>query len=102
MIDITICVLNIVISIIGCYISVNVKNNIFPVYFSCFSGILLSILWAFAARYTGLKLIVTSALFSAICEIGYCIGFFLMGTQISMLNFWGIIFMLAGILLLHF
>jgi multidrug transporter EmrE-like cation transporter len=48
-----------------------------------------------------LKLMVTSALFSAVCEIGCFIGFSLMGTQTNLLNYLGILFLLTGVILIN-
>jgi len=102
MYDIIICVLNLIISIYGSCISYNVRNNNLPAIYACVSGIMLSILWAFTSKYTGLKLIVASALFSTICEIGYFIGYIYMGTKMSPYNYLGILLILIGILFLHF
>jgi len=101
MADIIICILNLIISLFGAYISYGVRNNNFPAYYACFSGILLSILWAFAAKYTCFRLIVASAIFSTICEIGYFIGYICMGTKMSPYNYFGISLILVGILFLH-
>lgn len=101
MIDIIICILNLVISFFGAYVSCGVRYNNFPAYYACFSGILLSILWAFASKYTCFRLIVASAIFSTICEIGFFVGYIYMGTKMSAYNYFGISLILAGILFLH-
>jgi multidrug transporter EmrE-like cation transporter len=46
-------------------------------------------------------LIVASAIFSTICEIGYFIGYICMGTKMSPYNYFGISLILVGILFLH-
>jgi multidrug transporter EmrE-like cation transporter len=101
MTDVIICILNLIISLFGAYISYGVKNSNFPEYYACVSGIFLAILWAFASKHTCLRLIVASAIFSSICQIGSIIGYIFMGTKMSPYNYIGILLILIGILFLH-
>ena len=101
MIDFIICLVNFIVSFAGSIVSYHVKNSNISMYYACISGIMLSILWAFASRYTNLKLIVASALFSTICEIAYLAGYIYMGTKMSLYNYFGILLILLGIIFLH-
>lgn len=101
MIDLLFICLNILISVMGSYISINIKNNLFPYYLAPLSGILLAILWLFEVKYSNIPMFQLSCIINVVITVGYFMGFAIFTQNINTSQWIGMAFLTIGIFLIN-
>lgn len=86
--------------IAGSWLSIQSRDAIIPMYYTCISGIVMTIAWMILAKQTKINIVVMSAWVDVAAAMGYFVGFAIMGESISLIQWAGITLLLLGLLLI--
>lgn len=89
------------VSFLGSYIGVGVKNQSIHWLYGLVPGALATIIWALMTRYCDIKLAELTGWFNALLMVGYFLGYVYFGESMSAKQVVALVFLAVGVYLIN-